>query len=213
MEKTTRRNLLKAAAAGGMAAGLGLVMRPEAAGSQEIAPAQDPTMTEDVHAHGAHTRPPDGPLSSATVSFGVWPADPANPFDRYRTVSLNTRNVHLLIPHEATIRAGGSVNFVLTGLHQLIIYGDGHEPQNIDTSLVVKDTEFIDDSYRRIYRGLDPSALKYDALVPALPMPNIAFARDRIEAVQFPVPGRYLVICGFRPHFLDDMYGYVKVLP
>jgi plastocyanin len=213
MEKRTRRNLLKAAAAGSMAAGLGLVIRPDAAGSQEIAPAQDPTATEDAHAHGRHTRPPDGPLSSATVSFGVWPADPANPFDRYRSVSLNTRNVHLLIPQEATIRAGGSVNFVLTGLHQLVIYDDGHEPADVNANQLVAGTEFIDDAYRRIYRGLDPAVLKYDALTPPLAPPNIAFVRDRIEAVQFPVPGRYLVICGFRPHFRDDMYGYVKVLP
>jgi hypothetical protein len=105
------------------------------------------------------------------------------------------------------------VNFVLSGLHQLVIYDDGHEPHLVNAELVVPGTELIDDPNRRIYRGLDPSALTYAALTPPLVFPNIRAVRDRIEAVQFPLPGRYLVICGFRPHFLDDMYGYVKVLP
>src|SRR5919108_4765434 len=117
MAKTTRRNVLKATAAGSVAAGLGLMIRPEAFGSQESAGGQEAAGPEDPHrSHQPHVRPPDGPLSSATVSFGVWPADPRDPLDRFRSVSLNSRNVHLLIPYEATIRAGGAVNFVLSGL-------------------------------------------------------------------------------------------------
>jgi plastocyanin len=213
MDTTTRRHMLKAAAAGSMAVGFGLLTRREAVGSQQIESVQE-AAAEDAHGpHAPHPRLPDGPLSTATVSFGVWPADPAEPLDRYRTISPNFRNVHLLIPHEATIKAGGSVNFVITGLHQLVIYGDGHEAAMVDPNLVVEGTELIDDPNGRIYRGLDPSALTYAALTPPLVAPNIRAARDRIEAVQFPQPGRYLVICGFRPHFLDDMYGYVKVLP
>jgi hypothetical protein len=36
---------------------------------------------------------------------------------------------------------------------------------------------------------------------------------DRTEVVQLTRPGKYLVICGFLFHFLDDMFGHIKVLP
>jgi hypothetical protein len=37
---------------------------------------------------------------------------------------------------------------------------------------------------------------------------------DRVEVVHFPRRGRYLVICGFSPHFnaTEKMYGWVRVL-
>lgn len=36
--------------------------------------------------------------------------------------------------------------------------------------------------------------------------------QDRVEAVQFPDKGTFLVICAFVPHFLDNMHGWVKVV-
>jgi hypothetical protein len=36
--------------------------------------------------------------------------------------------------------------------------------------------------------------------------------RDRVEVVQFNQAGRHLVICGLQTHFLDNMYGWVRVL-
>jgi plastocyanin len=29
--------------------------------------------------------------------------------------------------------------------------------------------------------------------------------------VNFKEPGRYLVVCGVRPHFIEGMHGYVDV--
>jgi hypothetical protein len=56
----------------------------------------------------------------------------------------------------------------------------------------------IDDPRNRIYRGLNPATQQQ---------------QDRVETVQFPKKGVYLVICGVRPHFVnDDMYGYVRVV-
>ena len=155
--------------------------------------------------HGAthqHARV-DGPLASAVVSFGQWPTEP--PLDRYPNVVLTpAQNVHVLAPFEAKIRAGGGVMFVIAGLHQILVYDDGTQPTDIDADLTVPTTgvpagvPLINDGTRRIYRGVDPSL----------------FPRDRTEAVSFPRPGRYLVICGVRPHFVDDnMFGYVEVLP
>src|SRR5687768_7954841 len=69
------------------------------------------------HEHEAVT----GPLASATVSFGQWQTTP--PFDRFPNSNNRTRNQHLLIPEEVTIRAGGSVNFIIAGFHQILVYG------------------------------------------------------------------------------------------
>lgn len=53
------------------------------------------------------------------------------------------------------------------------------------------------------------------------PLPNTTAPlsiQDRIEVVNFPNPGRFLVICGVLPHFFDQatgefiMFGYVRVL-
>jgi plastocyanin len=152
--------------------------------------------------HGSH-RPIDGPLANATVSFGQWRTDLTTPLDRRsNTPPAPTANQHLLIPHESTIQAGGSVNFVIAGLHNVVIYDHGTRPTDINTSLLIPMTappglQLINDPNKRIYRGPDPS------LVPL----------DRVEVVTFSKPGIYLVICGVLVHFQDDMYGYVKVLP
>ncbi len=144
-----------------------------------------------------------GPLTNATVSFGAWMTSP--PTDRFPNIS-NTRftNHHVVIPEVAKIKAGGTVNFIIAGFHQVIVYDDGTRPDDINEDITVQPTgpgsglpPLIADATRRIYRGLDPS------LQPA----------DRVEVVHFANPGTYLVICGVRPHFVAGMYGYVRVLP
>jgi plastocyanin len=144
-----------------------------------------------------------GPLSNATVSFGAWMTSP--PVDRFPNISnTRTSNHHVVIPEVAKIKAGGTVNFIIAGFHQVIIYDDGTQPADINTSITVLPTNppqppppLIADPNRRIYRGPDPS------LQPA----------DRVEVVHFANPGTYLVICGVLPHFQAGMYGYVRVLP
>jgi hypothetical protein len=73
----------------------------------------------------------------------------------------------------------------------------------------------ITDPVARVYRGLDPAALS----MPPLPNTTAPLSiQDRIEVVNFPNPGRFLVICGVLPHFFDQatgefiMFGYVRVL-
>jgi hypothetical protein len=155
------------------------------------------------HAHSQVS----GPLAAATVSFGQWLTDPA--LSRFPDLSPRTANQHLLIPYDATIKAGGSVNFLIAGFHHIAVYEPGVTLAHINTSLTVPVTNppptppgvlfppLIDDPGGRVYRGLDPSL----------------FPQDRVEVVSFRTPGRYLVICAFLPHFLDDMHGFVKVLP
>lgn len=153
----------------------------------------------------------DGPMASATVSFGQWITGPD--VDRFPNLSPRQLNQHLLIPYMPTIKAGGSVNFIIAGLHHLVIYAPGTQPGDISTSSTnlirpsvvpppppppAEDLFFlIDDDRNRVYRGLDPTLLP----------------QDRVEVVSLRQPGTYLVICGFLPHFrLDNMHGYVRVV-
>jgi len=149
-------------------------------------------------------KPLTGPLASATVSFGQWRTDP--PFDRYPNVlPTPAQNVHLLTPNMPSIKAGGAVNFVISGLHNVQIFEPGKEPSDVQTGATVPMTgpppftglPLINDPVGRVYRGPDPSLLPL----------------DRTEVVQLTRPGTYLVICGFLFHFQDNMFGWVKVLP
>ncbi|MCA1625729.1 MAG: hypothetical protein LC768_17760 [Acidobacteria bacterium] len=149
---------------------------------------------------------------SATVSFGAWMTTPA--LDRFPNNSpTRTANHHIQVPKTVTIKAGGTVNFIIAGLHQVIVYDrserrfvDNGTPQSfgIDTTKLVAPTGpggfppfLINDPKDRVYRGPDPS------LLPA----------DRVEVVHFDKPGLYLVICGILPHFQSGMFGFVRVLP
>jgi plastocyanin len=163
-------------------------------------------------------------LSSATVSFGGWMANPhlcpppnnTTPpapcpiVDRFANVTATQfprfSNHHELTPQIAKIKAGGTVNFIIGGLHVVAVYDDGTQPTDIDTTILVPDRPpmtppIIDDAENRIYRGLDPFILPAKS------------SQDRVEVVQFDEPGTYLVICAVLPHFEDGMYGFVKVLP
>ena len=149
----------------------------------------------------------DGPLANATVSFGQWRQGQ----DR---VAVNPppppANAHGVIPHTATIKAGGTVNFIIAGLHQIVVYGPGKAPEdvNLDPTTLLPDPTpglpnfppLINDAELRVYRGPDPRLL----------FPVV----DRTEVVLFPNPGLFLVICGILPHFETDlMFGWVRVLP
>ena len=160
-----------------------------------------PATSHHSHAAAPATASTDfGILSNATVSFGSWMTSPA-PLDRFPNLSPGAANNHELKPQIALIRAGGTVNFVVAGFHQVVVYGDGTQPTDIDTTITVPPTNqaapmLIADPNRRVYRGLDPSTQSV----------------DRVEVVHFAEPGTYLVICGVLPHFRGGMYGYVKVL-
>jgi plastocyanin len=176
MTKRSRRSAFKFAMGAGVVAGM-------AAGQE--------------HPHQSIS----GPLATATVSFGQWKTDP--PVDRFPNVSPAGGNANAITPNEVTIKAGGSVNFVIAGLHQVVIYDDGTQASQINTTQTIGTTgvppgvPLVNDPNRRVFRGLDPSTQ----------------TRDRVEVVQFSKPGRYLVICGILSHFLGGMTGFVQVLP
>lgn len=147
------------------------------------------------------------PLGSATVGFGGWMTDFEPPLDRFIAPPPPPSNHHELIPQTAKIKAGGYVNFVISGLHVVSIYDDGTKSGDLDlTNLAPLGGPLppvINDPAGRIYRGPNP-------VISAGP-PRI-INLDRVEVVHFARPGTYLVICAVLPHFNEGMYGYVRVL-
>src|SRR5690349_3330894 len=90
------------------------------------------------HDHARDGDDPTGPLSHATVSFGSWDLD--TPLDRFPNNSPRDRNYHHPIPFETTIKAGGTVNFIISGFHHLLVYGNGTKPEDINRTLTVSPT-------------------------------------------------------------------------
>lgn len=174
--------------------------------------AEDEQDTLHAQHHGNDDpRPVSGDRANATVSFGQWQSkddDAAAPqnteLDRYPNNSPANRNSHNLVPFVATIQQGGTVNFIISGLHQVIVYAPGKRPQDVQTDPAhLRPTTgapagvpLINDPDGRVYAGLDPSLQ----------------TRDRVEVVEFPETGLHLVICGVLPHFEEGMFGYVRVL-
>ncbi len=228
MEKTTRRNLLKVAAASGVSAALGVATKTEARAQQSSAPDETQRHSHLDMAMGGTQQP--GPLAisarrqipprivatfpGATVCFGYFPAD--STVDRMQVANPGNRNGHQMIPNQVTIRAGGMVNFNIAGNHQVVVYDDGIQPSNINADLVLPTplNNLIDDPNGRVYRGLSPALVPANFFRPGVPAADIQPAPpDRIEAVSFPRVGVYLVICAVRGHFLGGMYGWVIVVP
>ncbi len=117
MEKTTRRRLLMSAAASGVAVtGLGMLA------------SEGPAL---ANAHAGHPEPLVGRRAQATVAFGQWDANPDNPFDRQPANSDRTRNIHALLPFRVNINEGGAVSFVISGVHQVVVYDDGFELSDV----------------------------------------------------------------------------------
>jgi hypothetical protein len=159
------------------------------------------TIVKSAERHHQHD-PVKGPLAMATVAFGAWRTDLS--LDRFPNISSGTANSHAVSPYQATIKAGGSVAFVISGLHQILVYGPDIRPESINAQLTRPSTgtpagtPLINDPANRVYGGLDPSTQP----------------RERTEVVNFHAEGKYLVICGVQSHFVDNnMYGWVRVLP
>jgi plastocyanin len=177
--------------------------------------------TQGGHASAAHEEQVShnaisGPLATATVSFGAWAKGTNRRPNLVASAGL-TNNAHVVTPNHVTIKAGGTVNYMIAGFHVIAVYDDGTQPGSINTNTTV--TPFgaamppiIDDENNRVYRGIDPTVMPFlqgpmqkgpvgPAFQPLL--------QDRIEVVQFPDPGTFLVICAVLPHFAMGMYGYV----
>ncbi len=167
------------------------------------------------HGHGGG-QPLSGRRAHASVAFGQWDANPARPLDRQPAISDRFRNVHKVLPFEVEIDAGGAVSFMISGLHQVVIYDDGTALSDVQQGTLLPGMPpLIDWPTGRIYRGLDPRTLHLlfmpiPQTVPSTPLAPLRF-EDRVESVHFPESGTYLVVCGVQSHFVEGMHGFVTV--
>jgi plastocyanin len=199
-------------------AGVGSAAIAALTAKSDAAVAKNQQSDDEAHDHGHGSDDNvSGPLASATMTFGSWQTDP--PLDRFPNLSDRTRNNHHMTPQEVTIKAGGTVNFIISGFHQVLVYGPDTKPEDVSLANPIVRTglpPLVNDANDRIYRGLDPASL----LMPPLPNTTtpLQSIQDRVEAVQFQKAGRFLVICGVIPHFFVAatgefvMFGYVRVL-
>jgi plastocyanin len=116
---------------------------------------------------------------------------------------------HKMFPRTVTIARGGSVTFEVDEIHQPAIYAPGKEPKDV----VITDQTLQDLTLPCLPQTLTDFVINDPVGRVALAPPQ---ACDESEwttpAGTFEQPGRYLVICTTRPHFVDDqMYGWVVV--
>jgi plastocyanin len=128
--------------------------------------------------------PLQGPSSSAVMVFGN--PDAGTPYPpQSHDQSLHGKD--RVIPGTVVISAGGTVTFKVHPGHRVAVYDDGTRPEDI----IVTPASFVLDPTNRLW--LQPTA-----------GPTFSYT--------FTEPGRYLVICAARRHFVvANMYGWVIV--
>lgn len=146
---------------------------------------------------------------SVTASFGA---------------GLNTAGAanHHIVPRVIRVRKNGVVNFVVGGLHQIVVYNRGVQPEDLIVPPFPTpnpgENLFINDFRNVFYLGLNPAganaatAAGQNPGAPPVNLFNRSNAGNRVESIGFADPGRYLVICNVNPHFRDGMMAWVKVL-
>ena len=138
------------------------------------------------------------------VQFGI--NEHGSPFAPAAGHDHSSQAKDLLVPRTVVIDAGGQVQFAIDPFHRVNVYRPGTAPSDIDTSKLINFVSgpvfipnfVIDDPSGRIAQS-----------------PPFQFAIDQTWTTPigtFNTPGRYLVICSFLPHFVNnDMYGWVIV--
>lgn len=136
-------------------------------------------------------------------------------------------NNHVVIPNDVTIKTGETLTLLVHGFHQPLVYRVPEDTTRdrvatgtsgivrvdgapiLDTNIVDPlhaPPDFIHDhSDHFIAEGANPREIKTDVV-------------DRDEGLSFSLtfskPGRYLILCAVKPHFLnDDMFALVTVEP
>jgi hypothetical protein len=131
----------------------------------------------------------------------------------------NTPNHHI-IPQEFTVRittakkldgtvvfVPATVNFVVSGFHWPWVYNQGVTLDQVKANVPAAGT-FVNYNVDVFAKGVNPGTPPTfaDASV------NPSGVMNRTDSFGFSVPGRYLVICNVRGHFLDGMYAWINVV-
>jgi hypothetical protein len=175
--------------------------------------------TLQARQHGNHGKGNDDKVpGSVTVAFGT---------GNNNAQAGNIPNHHVL-PQEVTVRLTRStrlngdpkivpatVNFVVSGFHWPWVYKPGTTLEEVAANIPAAGTFVnyevgIAPNSNVFAKGINPGTPP--AFADAAPFP-LSGAQNRTDTFAFNAPGRYLVICNVRGHFLDGMYAWVNVLP
>lgn len=147
-----------------------------------------------------------GTGSNAVMQFGQVdvgsPAPPGSDHDQSAHAKDN------IVPGTVTITVNSTVTFnVPAAVHQVRIYKPGTEPEDINTSNLTTLAAFAGCAGNPVVNA--PLVINdTNNLEAAIPIP--CFTPTSVSHT-FTKPGKYLVICGFLPHFQTGMYAWIEV--
>jgi hypothetical protein len=107
-----------------------------------------------------------------------------------------------------------TVNFIVSGFHWPWVYKPGVALQDIvvpgagtfvNYEVIVGGVSNV--FAKGVFPGTPPA---FADLIPA--NPQLSAAQNRTDSFGFSTPGKYLVICNVRGHFLDGMYAWITVV-
>lgn len=134
----------------------------------------------------------------------------------------NTPNHHI-IPQEFRVRitkakkldgtvvfVPATVNFIVSGFHWPWVYNAGVTLDTVKAHIPPPGTTFVNYDVgvfaKGVFPGTPPTFL--DRGTP----PATSGDMNRTDSFGFSAPGRYLVICNVRGHFVDGMYAWINVV-
>jgi hypothetical protein len=139
----------------------------------------------------------------------------------------NTPNHHV-IPQEFTVKitkakkldgtvvfVPATVNFIVSGFHWPWVYNNGVSVAEIKTFTethpgLLVNYEVVTGSVSNVFaKGVNPGTPPTFADRGALATSG---DMNRTDSFGFSLPGRYLVICNVRGHFIDGMYAWINVV-
>lgn len=132
----------------------------------------------------------------------------------------NTPNHHI-IPQEFTVRTTkatklngtvvfvpATVNFIVSGFHWPWVYNAGVTLDEVKAHIPAAGT-FVNYDVgvfaKGVFPGTPPTFADRGANA-------ISGDMNRTDSFGFSLPGRYLVICNVRGHFVDGMYAFINVV-
>jgi plastocyanin len=186
---------------------LGVAVLAVTCSQQPTSPAATPggnSTSADVSQGGGRS-----PLS-ATMDFGL--GNVGSPFPPGSGHDSSAHAADNVVPQNVVIGRGGTVTFkVPPAVHQIAIYDDGTQPEDIDTSIVTTLNAYAGcpgppTGPPVVFAPLvinDPTNRIADYPIPCF--------QPATRTHPFPNAGKFLVICSFLPHFEVGMYGWVTV--
>jgi hypothetical protein len=132
----------------------------------------------------------------------------------------NTPNHHI-IPQEFKVRitrarkldgtavfVPATVNFIVSGFHWPWVYNPGVTLAQVKAFTLANPGLFVNVDVNVCAKGVNPGTPPTfaDASV------NPSGVMNRTDSFGFSTPGRYLVICNVRGHFIDGMYAWINVV-